>query len=130
MKMISHSEPITPASKGEIVRVLISQVTYLFDNKSNTNYKKSLFSRIIYPSESFFLLYVSLNFPYVARLCASNLAKYIKKITSSFGVDYFLPLSLLSNTKPRKNRIQQIINPNFARNLPQIIECMSNIHRD
>ena len=53
-----------------------------------------------------------------------------KKITSSFGVDYFLPLPLLSNTKPCKNRIQQIINPNFARNLPQIIECMSNIHRD
>jgi len=31
-------------------------------------------------------------FTYVARLCASNLAKHIKKITSSFGVDYFLPL--------------------------------------
>jgi len=50
--------------------------------------------KIIYPSELFFFLYVSLNFPYVARLCASNLAKYIKKITSSFGVDYFLPLPL------------------------------------
>ena len=37
-------------------------------------------------------LYVSLNLPYVARLCASNLAKHVKKITSSFGVDYFLPL--------------------------------------
>jgi|GEM_PF-3917034 len=71
-----------------------------------------------------------ISFTYVARLSASNLAKHIKKITSSFGVDYFLPLPLLSNTKPRKNRIQQIINPNFARNLPQIIECMSNIHRD
>jgi len=56
--------------------------------------------KIIYPSELFFFLYVSLNFPYpesstgqaVARLCASNLAKHIKKITASFGVDYFLPL--------------------------------------
>jgi len=43
----------------------------------------------------FFFLYVSLNFPYVAQLCASNLAKHIKKITASFGVDYFLPLPLL-----------------------------------
>ena len=33
-----------------------------------------------------------ISFTYVARLCASNLAKHIKKITSSFGVDYFLPL--------------------------------------
>jgi len=48
--------------------------------------------KIIYPSELFFFLYVLLNLPYVARLCASNLAKHIKKITSSFGVDYFLPL--------------------------------------
>jgi len=48
--------------------------------------------KIIYPSELFFFLYVSLNFPYIARLCASNLAKHMKKITSSFGVDYFLPL--------------------------------------
>jgi len=30
----------------------------------------------------------------VARLCASNLAKHIKKITSSFGVDYFFRLPL------------------------------------
>jgi|GEM_PF-915538 len=51
--------------------------------------------KIIYPSELFFFLYVSLNLSYVARLCASNLAKHIKKITSSFGVDYFLPLPLL-----------------------------------
>jgi len=50
----------------------------------------------------FFFLYVSLNLPYpesstgqaVARLYASNLAKHIKKITFSFGVDYFLPLPL------------------------------------
>jgi len=35
-----------------------------------------------------------ISFTYVARLCASNLAKHIKKITSSFGVDYFLPLPL------------------------------------
>ena len=48
--------------------------------------------KIIYPSELFFFLYLSLNLPYVARLCASNLAKHIKKITSSFGIDYFLPL--------------------------------------
>ena len=50
--------------------------------------------KIIYPSELFFFLYVSLNFPYVAQLCASNLDKHIKKITASFGVDYFLPLPL------------------------------------
>ena len=50
--------------------------------------------KIIYSSELFFFLYVSLNFPYVAQLCASNLAKHIKKITASFGVDYFLPLPL------------------------------------
>jgi len=48
--------------------------------------------KIIYPSESLFFLYVSLYFPYVAQLCASNLAKHIKKITASFEVDYFLPL--------------------------------------
>jgi len=41
--------------------------------------------KIIYPSELFFFLYVSLNLPYVAWLCASNLAKHIKKITASFG---------------------------------------------
>jgi len=35
-----------------------------------------------------------ISFTYVAWLCASNLAKHIKKITSSFGVDYFLPLPL------------------------------------
>jgi len=35
-----------------------------------------------------------ISFTYVARLCASNLAKHIKKITSSLGVDYFLPLPL------------------------------------
>ena len=42
--------------------------------------------------KKFFFSYVSLNSPYVAQLCASNLAKHIKKITFSFGVDYFLPL--------------------------------------
>jgi|GEM_PF-1971089 len=31
--------------------------------------------KIIYPSELFFFLYVLLNLPYVARLCASNLVK-------------------------------------------------------
>jgi len=59
--------------------------------------------KIIYPSELFFFLYVSLNLPYpesstgqaVAQLCASNLAKHIKKITASFGVDYFLALPFL-----------------------------------
>ena len=30
------------------------------------------------------------------RLYASNLAKHVKKITSSFGVDYFLPLPLFN----------------------------------
>jgi len=48
--------------------------------------------KIIYPSESLFFLYVLLNSPYVAQLCASNLAKHIKEITASFEVDYFLPL--------------------------------------
>ena len=64
----------------------------------------------------FFFLYVSLNLPYpesstgqaVARLYASNLAKHIKKITSSFGVDYFLPLPLFKENlvkyKGKKNK--------------------------
>jgi len=39
-----------------------------------------------------FLLFLRYENPCVAWLCASNLAKHIKKITSSFGVDYFLPL--------------------------------------
>jgi len=78
--------------------------------------------KIIYPSELFFFLYVSLNLPYVARLCASNLAKHIKKITSSFGVDYFLPLPLLTILlifcycfdANAQQAIQQKINEKFA----------------
>ena len=36
-----------------------------------------------------FFLYVWLNFPYVAQLCASNLAKHIKKITIQTGRLFF-----------------------------------------
>jgi len=60
--------------------------------------------KIIYPSELFFFLYVSLNFPYVAQLCASNLAKHIKKITALFGVDYFLRVPLRSNNTSYPSR--------------------------
>jgi len=50
-----------------------------------------------------------ISFTYVARLCASNLAKRIKKITSSFGVDYFLPLPLFKENlvKYKGKRISQ-----------------------
>jgi len=75
--------------------------------------------KIIYPSELFFFLYVSLNLPYVARLCASNLAKHIKKITSSFGVDYFLPLPLLNMQKSLTHSLRQ-----------QTIHCARILHRN
>ena len=55
---------------------------------------------------------ISLNFPYVAQLCASNLAKHIKKITSSFGVDYFLPLLLFVLFFSCNNNNQKIVASN------------------
>ena len=75
----------------------------------------------------FFFLYVSLNLPYpesstgqaVARLYASNLAKHIKKITSSFGVDYFLPLPLFKENlvKYKGRRTSQNLNLFLRRSL-------------